>query len=140
MQRPEAHRALRVSGFAAIGAGAIGAPQRYNWSTGGFVIGLLGTALGDGSLAGLSSIGIRIESNAQDLSMFGNDTGADYVVLATLHGNGLEPFPIMREVQMNEIWTVTARNYSAATAYTPEVTFHWRADAPPGWAPLARRR
>lgn len=122
-------RVFRVSGLASIAAAGTGTAVTFTWQYPGFVISMLACALGDGSDAGLASLGMQLTVGDANEAIFSDGASGSFVQLMNIHGRSFQPFLLRRWVHQSEIWTVQFNNSHAANAYTPAVAFHFRRKA-----------
>lgn len=142
---PGADRLFRVSGFAAI-APAGTQSLTFRWQYPGLVTALmchdLGTVAATGGTdLGLASLALRLTVGDANEEIMSNGNAGDFVTFMAIHGRLQQPFPIMRYVHQNEVWTVavTNRQIGGGVTLTPEVTFHYRRiDETAGRSPTAR--
>jgi hypothetical protein len=123
--------AVRPSGFASIAAaGSQTVP--IQWPCNGTVVAMsasvVGVASNDALNAGLSALSVRVQINgSQDL--FTDGQAAAYAHFAATFPAALPIFALEpARVQQGAIWSITVRNDSAATAYTPSVQFFFTRD------------
>jgi len=127
MPMPGADRIFRVAGFGALAPGAQQAII-FPWQYPGLVTALMCHDLNIGSDAGLASLAIQLNIGDNNEAVFSNGGAGDFVTFMCIHGRLQQPFPIMRYVHQNELWTVTVinRQPGGGTTFTPEVSFHYR--------------
>lgn len=119
-------RVMTVAGLASIAAGGTGTGVTFTWQYPGFVLSMLGCALGDGSDAGLASLGLQLTVGDANESVFSNGAAGAFVPLMNIHGRSMQPFLLRRWVHQSEIWTIQFNNSHSANAYVPSLAFHFR--------------
>lgn len=124
------NRIMRVAGFVSLAAGATSNSIAMQFQQSGEVIGIGLTTLGDGSLAGMSSLGLRITIADNQEELLTNGSSGDFVAFAALVGTAQQvPLCIRRYVYVNQQWLISVKNMPAAgAAFIPEVCFFFKRD------------
>lgn len=125
---------IKVSGLASV-PGPTTSPSsglRVDWPITGCVLWIVGSVSGatsnDNYIAGLSSLGFRIQVRGQtEIITSGN--GADYVQFSSAFPSAGFRMPVGIKVKQTEAWFVFIRNTHSATAFTPDLAFGVAEDA-----------
>lgn len=108
----------------AMGPGTLSAVITLEWLTPNHIIELSGCTLGDGTPAGMASVGVQIRNQATNEEVFQSGTAATFVPFADLFGlEGCRTMPAARRVNVNDKWVITFNNAHAANTYTASLTF-----------------
>ncbi len=115
---------IKVQDFAEIAAAGESAVVNFRWPMDCIVCRFAGTTVGAGSAAGLASIGVKISINGNEQAlMLEEEEGPDYILLANILGHQGNPAPFFRQVRTGHIWTIQCKNFSAGTAFTPQLSW-----------------
>jgi len=100
---------------------------RVDWTHGGCCVWIVGSVTGatsnDNFMAGMSSLGFRIQMLGRTEFITAGINGADYLQFsAAFPTNGLR-MPINVPVNSGDSWTVFVRNVHSSTDFTPDIAF-----------------
>ncbi len=119
---------IKVQGLASIAAATTSpsAGLRVDWPIDGCVLWVVGSVTGatsnDNYMAGLSSLGFRIQVRGQtEIITSGN--GADYIQFSSAFPTAGFRMPLGIKVKQTEAWFVYIRNMHASVAFTPDIAF-----------------
>jgi len=99
---------------------------RIDWPITGCVLWVVGSPAGatsnDNFMAGLSSLGFRIQVRGQT-ELVTSGQGADYVQFSSAFPSAGFRMPIGIKVKQSEAWFIFIRNMHSSTAFTPDIAF-----------------
>ncbi len=119
---------IKVQGLSSIPANTTSPSSglRLDWPITGCVLWVVGgvtaATSNDNYVAGLSSLGFRIQMRGQtEIITTGN--GADYLQFASAFPSAGFRMPLGIPVKQTEAWFIYIRNMSAGSAFTPDLAF-----------------
>lgn len=120
---------IKVNGLTSV-PGPTTSPStglRVDWPASGCVIWIVGSVSGatsnDNYVAGMSSLGFRIQIQGRTEVITSGINGADYLQFSSAFPSAGFRMPVGIKVKSSDAWFVYIRNTHSATAFTPDIAF-----------------
>jgi hypothetical protein len=124
-----ANAIIKVNGLASVPALTTSPATglAVDWPASGCVLWIVGSVNGatsnDNYVAGMSSLGFRIQVQGRTELITQGINGADYLQFASGFPNFGMRMPVSIPVKQGDRWLVYVRNTHASVAFTPDIAF-----------------